>query len=59
MKFLFTLALLYLAYRIFFVRRAPVRSFPPQDRFRPHPPSATPSRQPKSEGEYIDYEEVD
>lgn len=59
MKFLFTLALLYLAYRIFFVRRAPVRSVPPHDRFRSYPPPAAPSRQPKSEGEYIDYEEVD
>ncbi|MCB9081093.1 MAG: hypothetical protein H6555_05215 [Lewinellaceae bacterium] len=65
MKFLFTLGIIYLAYRILFARsfggnpfeqndrQGHVRQAPPEPPRRQAPPPAT------NDGEYIDYEEVD
>ncbi len=60
MKFLLTIGLIYLAYRIFFARPAIFPVVPPRDNFRPDPPPPPPpTRNKKEDGEYIDYEEVD
>jgi len=58
MKFLFTLALLYLAYRFFVVRPAIAAAAKRyRDTFRSDPPPAATRK--KRDDEYIDYEEVD
>lgn len=58
MKFLFTLALLYLAYRFFVVQPAIAAAAKRyRDAIRPEPPQ--PRSPKKRDDEYIDYEEVD
>lgn len=58
MKFLLTLALLYLAYRFFVARPAIAEAAKRyRDAIRPEPPQ--PRTPKKREDEYIDYEEVE